>query len=177
MVGACLAAIAIISPVAAAEYTSAYTSLNLDDCLLLQADDYGASFACPGYKGYPLWVAEGDLRFFVSYGFDAPNKTAAHQTLPQFNTVGSTLEWRLSNESGDWKPIATILRWHTQIGDGSEPDGETLIVTKIGETDSCHVVYIDARMTPNANVVARQWADGAAQNFDCENEDVYFEPS
>lgn len=144
---------------------------------MLHADDFGVSYACPGYKGYPLWVAEGDLRFFVSYGFDAPNKRAASQTPPQFNNIGTTLEWRLSNQSGDWKPIATILRWHLQVGDGSEPDSQILVVTKIGETDACHIAYIDTKLIPNANEVARQWADSTAEIFDCEAEDPYLVPS
>ena len=157
----------IASPAHAANFDSTYTEINLDDCMVLEADDFGASFACPGYKGYPLYIAEGDLRFFVSYGFGAPDERAASQTLPQFNTINKTLEWRLSNQSGDWKPFATILRWFTQTGDGSEPDGQTLIVTKITPGNTCHIAYIDAKRTPNANIMARDIADNYAAQFDC----------
>lgn len=159
----------LAQPAQAARYDSIYTDLNLDDCLVLNADDFGASFACPGYKGYPLWVAEGDLRFFVSYGFGAPDEMAASQTLPAFNTVHSTLEWRLTDASGAWKPFATILRWFTQTGDGTDgvPDGEILVVTKIAPGDTCHTAYIDAKIVPNANELAREWADKAVANFNC----------
>jgi len=143
---------------------------------VLHADDFGASFACPGYKGYPLWLAEGDLRFFVSYGFGAPDEKAAEQTLPQFNYVNSTLEWRLSNETGDWKPFASILRWFTQTGEPGEDEGEVLVVTKIAPGDTCHIAYIDAKQTPNANELARQVADEGAQLFDCATDAPVYYP-
>ena len=61
---------AIAPAMAQSGFTSAYTDLNLDrDCLVLEADDFGVSWACPGYKGYPVHVSEGDLRFTAVYGF------------------------------------------------------------------------------------------------------------
>jgi hypothetical protein len=57
-------------------FTSAYTDLDIDQCLVLEADDFGASWACPGYKGFPVKVQEGDLRFSISYGFE-PERTRA----------------------------------------------------------------------------------------------------
>ena len=157
--------------------TSDYTDINLDDCLVLNADDFGAAFACPGYKGFPLYIAEGDLRFFVSYGFGAPDEMAAEQTLPAFNTIGEKLEWRLTNKTGDFKPFATILRYYTQTGDGSAPDGQVLVVTKIEPGNTCHIAYIDARLTPNANEIARQFADNEAENFNCETDEIHYVPS
>lgn len=157
----------------AANTMSVYTDFKLEDCLVLQADDFGASFACPGYMGYPLYVAEGDLRFFVSYGFGAKEERAASQTLPAFNTLHTTLEWRLTNVTGDWKPFATILRWFTDSGDGETPVGETLIVTKIEEGNTCHVAYVDAKTIKNANEVAQEWADKAAPDFDCATQEPH----
>lgn len=161
----------------AAEIQSLYTDLNLDECLVLDADDFGASFACPGYKGYPLWVAEGDLRFFVSYGFGAPNERAATQTLPGFNYVHSTIEWRLTNESGRWQPFATILRWIVENEDPDAKDDEILVVTKIAPGNTCHVAYIDTGLTDNANERARELADGTAADFDCATDDIIYVPS
>lgn len=161
----------------AANMDSTYTDLNLDECLVLSADDFGAQFACPGYKGYPVYVAEGDLRFFVSFGFGAPDERAASQTLPAFNTLNTTMEWRLSDASGDWKPFATILRWFTQSGDGVEPDGQTLVVTKLEPGNTCHIAYVDAKRTPNANEIARQWADSVAAGFNCETDEPYQTPN
>ena len=31
----------------------------------METSDFGTVWACPGYKGYPVRIAEGDLRFFV----------------------------------------------------------------------------------------------------------------
>lgn len=156
---------------------SIYTNIDLNECLVMKADDFGASYACPGYKGFPLLISEGDLRFFVSYGFGAPDEMAASQTVPAFNTIGETLEWRVSNKTGDFMPFATILRYHTQIGDGSEPDGEVLVVTKIEAGNTCHIAYVDARLTPNANEVARNFADNEAETFDCANDEPHYAPS
>ena len=124
-----LATIALASPAHAA-FNSAYTDIDLDECLVLDADDFGASWSCPGYKGYPLMVTEGDLRFSLIYGFGA--RAADGQTLPPFNRLGDKLEWRLSNELGRWMPIATIIRYHTAdpetgvdlyLGSGGAPEG------------------------------------------------------
>lgn len=168
-------------PARAASTDSIYTDINLDECLVLEADDFGASFACPGYKGYPLWIAEGDLRFFVSYGFGAPDEPAASQTLPAFNTIGAKLEWRLSNKSGAWKPFATILRWHTDAGDAPGPDGQILVVTKLEEGNTCHIAYVDtqnlAMPGDNANEIARNFADTMAADFDCAADEPYLYPS
>lgn len=157
---------------------SVYTDINLDECTLMSANDYGARFACPGYRGYPLYVAEGDLRFFVSYGWNAPDEMAASQTIPQFNYIGDTLEWRLSddNETGDFRPFATILRW---ISDDQEygNDDEILIVTKIEPGNTCHVAYIDTGLVANANALAREWADGTVADFDCATDEPYYAPS
>jgi len=152
-------------------FTSAYTDLNLDDCLILEADDFGASWACPGYKGFPLMVQEGDLRFSLSYGFDADENSVGFQTLPPFNALGEKLEWRLSNALGRWFPIATIVRYHTAHPETGENYGQVLVVTQIKEGNSCHIAYVDARANANANELARQAADRAG-DFDCMTDEV-----
>jgi hypothetical protein len=161
--GACLVA----GPALGQQIDSAYTKINLDDCVVMSVDEMGGSWACPGYRGFPLYVAEGDLRMLVSYGFGAPDEVAASQTLPQFNTINDTLEWRLVKTEYGWQPFATILRFFTQSGDASEPDGQTLVVTKIAQGNTCHIAYIDARRVKNANALARQYADETAASFDC----------
>lgn len=156
---------------------STYTDINLNECIVLKADDFGASYACPGYKGYPLLISEGDLRFFVSYGFGAPDEMAAGQTVPAFNTLGEKLEWRLSNKTGDFIPFATILRYFTQSGDSTAPDGQILVVTKIEPGNTCHIAYIDAKLTPNANEVAQKFADAEAPDFNCATDEPHYVPS
>lgn len=162
-----LAAVALalaITPAHAA-FTSAYTDIDLDQCLVLDADDFVSQWSCPGYKGYPLKVIQTDLRFALQFGFNL-DQEPKRQTLPPFNTLGPKLEWRLSNESGRWLPIATIARYETATKANGTPDGEVLVVTQLKPGQSCHIAYIDAKANPDADVLARAAADKAG-SFDC----------
>lgn len=157
---------------AAEEIGSVYTPLKLDDCKNVtppEAAEYGGVFRCKGYGGMDVRVAEGDLRMFVSYGPEAENQTAAQQALPAFNTTGETLEWRLAAEGGRKTPFATILRFHW---DSNGAKGSTLVVTKLGQADACHVAYVMATGNSNANVLAREIADRQARGFDCKRDRV-----
>jgi hypothetical protein len=156
------------TPVAADEVTSAYTDINLDECLVWETSDFGSSWACAGYKGYPVRVAEGDLRFFLSYGFGAPAERAAEQTPPPFNYLGQTIEWRLSDDTGGWRPFATIVRYF--VDNDTDTDGQVLVVTRLEPGATCQVAYIDALANPDANELARQTADDIAPTFDCAKE-------
>jgi hypothetical protein len=119
---------------------------------------------CAGHAGIPVRVAEGDLRFLVSFGANAAAEPAASETLPQFNHIGTTLEWRL--ETTYARPVATILRYFTQ--GGSETEGQVLVVTKLGPPGQiCHIGYVDALLNPNANMIARQVAEMGAASFVC----------
>lgn len=168
VLSACCALLPVL-PVHAA-FNSAYTDINLDQCLVLDADDFGASWACPGYKGYPMLVSEGDLRFSIRYGFNI-DKEPRGQTLSPFNNLGPKLEWRLSNASGRWLPVATIVRYHTADPVTGENKGQVLVVTQLAEGNSCHIAYIDALANDNANELAREAADKAGK-FDCANDEV-----
>jgi hypothetical protein len=155
------------SPARAEEISSVYTSLDLKHCKDVtpkDIEDYGAVAVCPGYDGIDVRVAEGDLRIFVSYGPGAATQTAAYETVPQFNTIGDTLEWRGAKEGGRWTPFATILRFKWSI-DGKT--GSTLVVTKLGKNDTCHVAYVEASGNPQANEQARAIADREARTFRC----------
>ena len=132
---------------------------------MLDADDFGASWACPGYKGFPLKVMEGDLRYSLAYGFGDNNQNG-QQTLAPFNELGPRLEWRLSNASGRWLPVATIVRYHIADPQTGENAGQVLVVSQIAEGNSCHIAYVDALANENANELARQAADKAG-SFSC----------
>lgn len=165
--GLAAAAVTVLlaSPVAAQQFDSAYTELDVAACTVLSTDEMGATWACPGYRGYPVWVAEGDLRFFVSYGFGAPQQPAASQTLWPFNELGPRIEWRLRREAGGWVPFATILRFYTEPEPGYR--GQALVVTRLGPDGVCHVAWIDARANADANQLARDAADNIAPLFAC----------
>lgn len=158
----------LLAAPAVAENASAYTKIELAACREIPPapDDPLESGAwwCEGHGGIPIYVSEGDLRFFVSYGDTAPDELAAKTTLPAFNHIGETIEWRLGP---DGRPFATILRFFTSSGDGA-PDGQVLVITRLGGPGQvCHIGYVDARTNPDANAIAREVADNGAAEFDC----------
>jgi hypothetical protein len=159
-------AVAIL-PLPASAEESAYTSIALESCQLQAPNPEdpleSGVWLCAGYQGIPVRIAESDLRFFVSYGFDAGNQQAAHQTLPPFNTIHTTLEWRLDDNG---VPFATILRFFAESFDGG-PAEQILVVTAISEAGACHAAYVNASVNADANVMARLAADLFARNFDC----------
>ena len=160
---------ATLGPADAQEWRSAYTDTNSSNCITLAAEPgHSAELACPGYKGYPLLIRDGDLRMFVSYGFDARDEMAASQTMPNFNTIGEKLEWLIADhpELGE-QPVASILRYHLDRSEGFIPDTQVLVVTKIEPGNTCHVAYIDALANRNANVLARQAAADLVPGWDC----------
>ena len=159
-----LTRVAGAAPAAAARFDSVYPDLDLDACSIFSANDFSVVRACPGYKGIPVMVAEDDARFLVSYGLDSTREMAASQTLGPFNWLGAKIEWRLSNTEGPWKPFATILRWHTDSGDGNT--GQILVVTSIAPGNTCHIARVDAAL-PDANQLARDAADRLGFAFDC----------
>lgn len=166
--GVVAAALAVAGPAHAAGPASVYSKINLDGCSVFRHDKESGSTSwfCPAIPGQALWIAEGDLRFFVSFGKAAEVQVAAEQTLPPFNRIGDTLEWRLG---ADGEAYATILRWFTEFDDGRV--GQVLVVTKVGDAGACHVAYVDALANRNANELARQAADTLSAGFDCETQE------
>jgi hypothetical protein len=151
----------------AAELKSEYTDMDIGQCTMLESDEMGAVWACPGLRGYPLMVAEGDLRMFVSFGLNPGAEKAAEETLPPFNRLGAKLEWLSDAADSTVPPVATILRWYTQREQG-EAEGQVLVVTQLKPGAVCHIAYIDARANRDANELARQAAGELAGDFDCE---------
>lgn len=166
------AAASLFGPAAVAgEISSAYTTLDLEKCPVIKtfADSDGSVRTCEGYGGLPVQVAEDDLRYFVWYG--ETHQTASEQTLPYFNTIHSTLEWRIERRDGVSQPFATILRYYWER-EFNGPKGETLVVTKLGADDACHVAHVKADGNPRANELAREIADQRARKFDCERDET-----
>ena len=73
----------------------------------------------------------------------------------------------MTKEGDRFRPFATILRykWDSDNGEGS-----TLVVTKLGRDDSCHVAYVDATGNPKANEQARAIADREVVKFVCKQD-------
>jgi hypothetical protein len=152
---------------------SLYTTVDLKACKRLERHRDGGAWRCEGLPGWPVYVAEGDSRHFVSAGPDAEKRRAATQTLGPFNSIferGSdraTIEWRFDRRGERQIPYAIIVRFHTAV-DGRR--GDVLVVSKVSAGEACHVAYIDALANADAISLARRIADGRARTFDCRRE-------
>jgi hypothetical protein len=161
------------APAAANPVKSLYTTVDLKVCRQLKRHRDGGAWRCEGLAGLPVYVAEGDLRHFVSVGADAQKRRAATQTLGAFNSIfekgqsRATIEWRFNRRGERRLPYAIIVRFHTSR-DGR--NGDVLVVSKVSDAETCHVAYIDALANPDAIALARQIADSRAKSFDCRQE-------
>jgi hypothetical protein len=164
-------------PANAAE--SVYTDVDTDHCKTLsEADpDEGGDFIslrCKGYKSYPLYFREGDLRQSVYFGHLSQEIIdSANETFGPFNHIGKKVEWRLDAKG---RPFAAILRFHIENGnpDTGMPDkaheGQVLVVSRVGQPEDetgCVVAYVDALANPKPNEMAREIADREAAQFVC----------
>lgn len=152
---------------------SLYTALDLSHCETQETAPAGRKLKCEGLPGYPVFVAAGGPRSFLSVGRDAWSKHAAKQTLRPLNTLfkdhrrRATLEWQFVIRDSKPAPYAMIVRYFTHSG---SKRGEVLVVTRVSDEDVCHVAYIDAIANPNAIALARQIADERARQFNCGSE-------
>lgn len=173
LISALVAAAFIAGPLSASPLKSLYTTIDLTRCRQTSKGPDGGSWLCEGLSGYPVYIAEGDLRTFVSVGRNPRKRRAAEQTLAPFNSLfrgnsqRATLEWRFVKRDGKVEPFATIQRYFTKSDTAA---GEVLVVTKVTRTEDCHVAYIDALANTDAIVLARAVADNEARKFDCKAE-------
>jgi hypothetical protein len=161
-----LGALLFASPASAAEFVSAYTDVDIEQCEMLSSDEVGATWACEGLDGYPVTISEGDLRMTVSYGEDAMDEVAMSQGFGAFNRLGAKMEWLTPKDDPD-NPVATILRWYLQKGEGPG-ESQILVVTQLEPGAVCQIAWIDATANKNANEMAREAAEELAGDFDCE---------
>jgi hypothetical protein len=168
-----VASLAGAVPAAANPVKSLYTTVELRACKQVKRHRDGGAWLCEGLPNFPVYIAEGDLRQFVSVGAEPERRRAAAQTLGPFNTIferGSdraTIEWRFLRRGERQIPYETIVRFHTSQ-EGRR--GDVLVVSKVGYGETCHVAYIDALANPDAIALARRVADGKARSFDCKQE-------
>ena len=159
------AALLLASPVHAAGLVSAYTDLDLAQCEETDVDEVGATYECEGLNGMPITVSEGDLRMTVSYGENAGDEPAMGQGFGQFNRLGAKIEWLSPADKPD-EPVATILRWYLQQGEGPG-ESQILVVTQLVPGATCQIAWVDATANPGANELARQAAVELAGYYDC----------
>lgn len=143
---------------------SVYTSLDLDDCEVLETypEGGGQSLRCEGYKDIPLYVTEGDSRYDVDAGIPNEAWITSGRT---FNSIGDTVEWRIH----DGEAVAAILRYNFEASGVSNSRSSELAVLSVGQEGSpgCLIDWVPADAQPSQNVAARQIADQRAEDFDC----------
>lgn len=152
---------------------SAYSSLDLEQgCTVLDRPPEGepgewVRMVCQGYRGYPVFYVEGDLRVSMAYGFPV-NGAPKWQSFSRFNRVHSKIEWRLASTETGQRPFATIHRWYVHAGD--EAERPVLVIHRVAQPDDgtgCVVAYVDAQANEQANKLARRIADEHARDFRC----------
>ena len=171
-----LAIVASVTGLKAGSIESTYSTINLQNgmCPIIESSDEGSGWAhwrCPGYRGMPVDVGEGDLRMFVSFGYNGKNEHAFTQTFPWFNRIHTTLEWRLKDDGRGKQPFATILRWFLH-NEARRKEDQILVVTTLQPGNTCQVGVVDATSNANANVLARQIADNIAPWFNCKTDKI-----
>ncbi len=173
-----LLAALLAGPAAAQDVQSVYTKIDFDKTCVWTANGGDEDVAtggwakCEGLPGYPVYLAESDLRQFVSFG-PVADPEAFSDGFGEFNHINHVVEWRLK----DGKPYATILRWFVDTYDEAqdkEVEGQVLVISTVAQPDapeagriSCHVGYVDALANKNANALAREVADTMAEGFVC----------
>lgn len=149
---------------------SKYSTIDLEKCARKGADGGARAWLCPGLPGFPVHVAIAGHRTFFSPGPEGSARRAARQSLGSASTLfdgrsqRAAIEWRFVIRDKKVVPYASIVRFFTQSLAGR---GEVVIVTKIGDTDSCQVAWIDALANRDAMVLARTIADRQARSFNC----------
>lgn len=142
--------------------TSVYSDLDLADCEVIRThEELGSSdYRCPGIRGIPVFVSEGDLRVDIDVG--VPNDRWSSPSA--FNSPGNTLEWRMVDDD----PAAVIVRYQVEGGPGAA-DRSDLAVIRVGREGDpgCLVAWVPADAEPSQNEAARSIADARAASFDC----------
>ncbi len=173
VIGGSVALVLGHAPAAANRVKSLYTTVDLKVCTQVKRRRDGGAWLCDGLGGLPVYVAEGDLRQFLSVGAEPEKRRAATQTLGPFNSIferggdRATIEWRFDRRGDRQIPYATIVRFHTSQ-EGRR--GDVLVVSKVSASETCHLAYIDALANRDAITLARTIADTQAKAFDCRNE-------
>lgn len=178
----------LAAPLAAQAAESVYTDTRLDACQDLNPNpdqldiDMGvASYKCAGYKDYPFYFDENDVRQSTYFGhLSQAILDGAGETFEVFNHIGDKIEWRLDDKG---VPRATILRYilENRNPETSEPDrafyGQVLVISRVGQPDDrtgCVTAYVDALANADANQLARKLADEQAPRFPCGREKPVF---
>ncbi len=123
----------------------------------------GATLRCPGIAGYALLVEDDDARMSVTVV--APNGEQHplnywQVVITAFSTLGPKAEWRVTQENGEFAPLALIVRVNANESDDPGVITSYLAVAKITPQATC----MTDKIAPGAdmNLWARRAADSSA---------------
>jgi hypothetical protein len=161
-----LISLLIAAPVAAQGAMSKYLTFDIDKCPAVKKDEESGAVTlrCKHPSGYQIYVSDADVRITLGFGPKGMKQRSHSQSLNPFNNIHNVLELRYF--PGAAKPHAAIVRYHTNSGMGDGVKGQVLVVTKLAGEEACQIAHIDALANKDANELARQSADTAA-DFDC----------
>jgi hypothetical protein len=161
-----LISLLIAAPVAAQGAMSKYLTFDIDKCPAVKKDEESGAVTlhCKHPSGYQIYVSDADVRITMGFGPKGMKQRSHSQSLNPFNNIHNVLELRYF--PGAAKPHAAIVRYHTNSGMGDGVKGQVLVVTKLAGEEACQIAHIDALANKDANELARQSADTAA-DFDC----------
>ena len=151
----------------AAELRSEYTDLNYEQCTTISSDEVGGTSVCPGLRGYPVLIGEGDLRQSVSYGVQAMAEKAMNQGFSHFNHTGTRIEWLVdAYDKDNLQPVATVLRSFIAGEDGTDKY-QVLVVLLVLLGVSCWFGFVVVLVVLVVIAVARNLAQDKAGTFVC----------
>ena len=141
---------------------SEYTSLESNSCKTIQFDEETkfSTHVCPSYKNIPVFIYQTDGLYSLRISQKGNNEPLGFA----FGRLGDKLEWRLQND----EPFAVIYRYYGN-GSSSKPiDSSVLAIQKVSEdVGDCIAATVDGNL-PNANEIARRFADEQIANFECD---------
>ena len=139
---------------------SEYTPLDSESCGEIteyndETGDYNQ--ACPGYDNISVFIKNIDGRQTLNLGGNVIESLGW-----DFNRLGEKLEWRLRDD----EPFAAIYRYY--IDDvATDSASSALAIVKIsGSAGECIAGMVDGNL-PQANELARRFADEKIAEFDC----------
>lgn len=140
---------------------SEYTSLDSKSCRTIEFDEetnYSIQ-ACPSYKNIPVFIYQTDGLYSLRISNKGNNEGIGFA----FGRLGDKLEWRLRNN----EPFAVIYRYYDNSASNKSVNLSILAIRKVSEkVGDCIAGTVDGNL-PNANEIARRFADEKIANFKC----------
>ena len=173
VIAGCLAPALGPVPAAANPVKSLYTTVDLKTCKQVKRHRDGGAWRCDGLGGLPVYVAEGDLRQFVSVGANAEKAPRRHADARRlqldFREGRQPRHHRVALRSP--RRAQTRLRHHRALPHLARRPQRRRAggVEGVRHRDLPRGLHRRARQ-PDAIALARQIADKQAKSFDCRQE-------